>query len=90
MNERKTFTYGEGRYLKSLTSFADAERELFAQGATEGASDSLGFLDQDYTDADEPIATLGAEPLDQGVDDDEVVSEAVSYTHLTLPTSDLV
>lgn len=75
LNERKTFTYGKNRYKKSLTSFANAEKKLFAEGATDEGTDNLGFLDDDYADADEPITTLGAEPLDQGVDEEEAVSD---------------
>ncbi|MDT0264630.1 RNA-dependent RNA polymerase family protein, partial [Jatrophihabitans lederbergiae] len=36
LNERKTFTYGAKKYERSLTAFADAERDLFATEADEG------------------------------------------------------
>lgn len=82
LNDRKTFTYGTANYRKSLTSFADAERRLFADGRSESGEDSddrlnLGFLGSDYGDADEmvEISTLGAEPLDQGIEEDEALGE---------------
>jgi hypothetical protein len=73
LNERKTLTYGMRKYRKSLTSFTDAERDLF-QGDSE-AGDTLGFLDQEYPAVDEPITTLGASPLDQGVDEEEAIED---------------
>jgi hypothetical protein len=81
LNDRKTYTYGADNYRRSLTSFADAEKRLFAHDeATDADSESddpldLLLLDSDYGDADEPISTLGAEPLDQGVDEDEALGE---------------
>ncbi len=81
LNDRKTYTYGKRKYRRSLTSFVDAEKMLFAEDEdSDSGSDSedpfnLGFLDSDYGDADEPISTLGAEPLDQGVDEDEALGE---------------
>jgi Reverse transcriptase (RNA-dependent DNA polymerase) len=84
LNDRKTYTYGRRKYRKSLTSFADAERRLFADGNSDAGDDSedpfnLGFLDSDYGNADEPVAapTLGAEPLDQGIDEDGALSRDV-------------
>jgi len=81
LNDRKTYTYGTDKYRRSLTSFGDAEKRLFANHEDPAAdSDSddpfnLGFLDSDYEDADEPISTLGAERLDQAVDEDEALCE---------------
>lgn len=75
LNERKTFTYGKKRYEKSLTSFADAEKKLFAEGVPGEGAETLDFLDAEYDDVDQPIVTLGVEPLVQGVDEDEAVSD---------------
>lgn len=80
LNDRKTYTYGTGKYRRSLTSFADAERRLFAGENAGLASEGpliLSFLDSDYGDADETMSasTLGAEPLDHGVDEDEALDE---------------
>jgi hypothetical protein len=83
LNDRKTYTYGTDKYRKSLTSFADAERRLFADSLdAEGDSEdpfNLGFLDSDYGDVDEQVAisTLGAEPLDQGIEEDEALGDDV-------------
>lgn len=82
LNDHKTYTYGADRYRESLTSYADAERQLFGDdGSDSGVSSddpfNLGFLDSDYGDVDEsvPMPTLGAEPLDQGIEEDEALSE---------------
>lgn len=86
LNDRKTYTYGARKYRKSLTSFADAEKRLFADaedrdsGAESDDPFNLGFLDADYDDADEPASTLGAEPLDQGVDEEEAIVEETPST----------
>ncbi|MGH3712658.1 MAG: reverse transcriptase domain-containing protein [Micromonosporaceae bacterium] len=74
LNERKTYTYGAENYRRSLTSFADAEQRLFADGEPSDSFGGLGFLDPDYGDEDGDGAaplTLGALPLDSSVDDDE-------------------
>ncbi len=74
LNERKTYTYGAEKYRRSLTSFADAERRLFAGDEAVDAFGGLGFLDSDYGDADggdgAPWA-LGASPLGSNIDEDE-------------------
>ena len=80
LNDRKTYTYRANNYRRSLTSFADAERQLFANHTGSGADAdpfNLRFLDSDYGDVDEPVllSTLGAEPLDQGVEEDEALGE---------------
>jgi hypothetical protein len=82
LNDRKTYTYGADNYRRSLTSFSDAERRLFADDDSGSGGDpddpfSLGFLGSDYEDVDEPVlpSTLGAEPLDQGIDEDEALGE---------------
>lgn len=80
LNDRKTYTYGAGKYLRSLTSFADAEQRLFADEEAGSASDGpliLSFLDSDYGDADGTMSasTLSVEPLDHGVDEDEALGE---------------
>jgi hypothetical protein len=86
LNDRKTYTYGADKYRRSLTSFSDAERRLFAAddsglGADEDDPFNLGFLDSDYGDVDEPVlpSTLGAEPLDQGVDDDDAFGADMTF-----------
>jgi len=76
LNDRKTYTYGTGKYRDSLTSFADAERRLIADDDDSEADPfGLGFLDSDYGDVDDSASasTLGAEPLDRGVDEDEAL-----------------
>jgi hypothetical protein len=85
LNDRKTYTYRTRKYRESLTSFADAERRLFAEDRSNGGDDSedpfnLRFLRSDYSDADEPAATstLGVGPLDQGTEEDEALAEDVS------------
>lgn len=78
LNDRKTYTYGAGKYRASLTSFGDAERRLFADDDDSEADPfGLGFLDSDYGDVDDSASasTLGAEPLDRGVDEDEALGE---------------
>jgi len=80
LNERKTFTYGAQKYERSLTAFADAERDLFATEADEGDDEdpfALGALGDDYDTVDEDgPPTLGATPLDHGIDDDEAFDDA--------------
>jgi hypothetical protein len=76
LNERKTYTYRAMNYRNSLTSFADAEQRLFADG---GSDDPffLGSLDTDYGDEDGDTAaplTLGATPLGGSVDEDEALA----------------
>lgn len=73
LNERKTYTYGARNYRKSLTSFADAEQRLFADGGPADSFGGLGFLDPNYGDADggETPLTLGTSPLGSSVDEDE-------------------
>jgi hypothetical protein len=86
LNDRKTYTYGADKYRESLTSFADAERRLFADnvgsdsGGDSGDPFNLEFLDSDYGDVDEPVlmSTLGAEHLDQGIEEDEALGEDAS------------
>lgn len=85
LNDHKTYTYGTDKYRESLTSFPDAERQLFAadtpvSGTESDDSFNLGFLGSDYSDADEliPASTLGAKPLDQDIDEDETLGEDVS------------
>jgi hypothetical protein len=82
LNDHKTYTYGADKYRKSLTSYADAERRLFANDSSDSGAGSddpfnLGFLGSDYGDVDEPVpmSTLGAEPLDQGIEEDEALGE---------------
>lgn len=84
LNDRKTYTYRTSKYRESLTSFADAERRLFAEDRSDAGSDlgdpfNLRLLGSDYSDADEQVAApaLGAEPLDQGTDEDEALAEDV-------------
>lgn len=76
LNERKTYTYGAGNYRKSLTSFADAEQRLFAEGESDDPF-FLGFLDTDYGDEVGDAAAqlaLGASPLGGSVDEDEALA----------------
>jgi hypothetical protein len=78
LNDHKTYTYGADKYRESLTSYADAERRLFADDSSDSdAAFNLEFLDSDYGDADEPVpmSTFGAEPLDQDVEEDEALGE---------------
>lgn len=82
LNERKTYTYRSRKYRESLTSYIDAERELFANDRDHGSpSDAqpsdLGFPDSSYDDADEvnEPSTFGAEPLDRGIDEDEALDD---------------
>lgn len=63
LNERKTYTYGAENYRRSLTSFADVEQRLFADGESP---------DQEYGDGAAPV-TLGISPLDS-LDEDEALS----------------
>jgi Reverse transcriptase (RNA-dependent DNA polymerase) len=74
LNDRKTYTYGARNYRRSLTSFSDAESRLFANnGRASDQTSDLGFLDSDYEATDElvPASTLGAEPLDRDIEEDE-------------------
>jgi len=77
LNERKTYTYGADNYRSSLTSFADAEQRLFADGKQPDSFGGLRFLDSDYGDADgdggAPL-TLGTSPLGSSVDEDEALA----------------
>ncbi len=76
LNERKTYTYGAHNYQQSLSSFADAEQRLFSAGGSPNAVDGLGFLDPEYSDADDvgtALFTLGRSPFGGGVDEDEVL-----------------
>jgi Reverse transcriptase (RNA-dependent DNA polymerase) len=82
LNDHKTYTYGADKYRESLTSYVDAERQLFADDSSDSGSGSddpfnLGFLDSDYGDVDEPVpmSMLGAEPLDRGIEEDEALGE---------------
>ncbi|MDT0264500.1 hypothetical protein [Jatrophihabitans lederbergiae] len=63
-----------------MTAFADAERDLFATEADEGDDEdpfALGALGDDYDTVDEGgPSTLGATPLDHGIDDDEAFDHA--------------
>jgi hypothetical protein len=72
LNERKTYTYGAENYRTSLSSFADAEQRLFADGGPADSFGGLGFLDSDYGDGEDP-QTLGASPLDSSIDEDEAL-----------------
>jgi hypothetical protein len=77
LNERKTYTYGAENYRSSLTSFADAEQRLFADGESSDPFGGLGFLDTDYGDADGDTAAplaLGTSPLGSSVDEDEALA----------------
>ena len=76
LNERKTYTYGAENYRHSLTSFADAEQRLFADGESPDPF-GLGFLDTDYGDADGDAAAplaLGTSPLGSSVDENEALA----------------
>jgi hypothetical protein len=76
LNERKTYTYGAENYRNSLTSYAEAEQRLFADGESGDPFDDpfvgLGFLETDYGDADGDAAA----PLVLGtsVDEDEALA----------------
>jgi Reverse transcriptase (RNA-dependent DNA polymerase) len=77
LNERKTYTYGADNYRSSLTSFADAEQRLFAEGESPEPLSGPGLLDSDYSDADSDGAvpsTLGASPLAISIDEDEALA----------------
>jgi hypothetical protein len=81
LNERKTYTYGARKYEASLTSFAKAERSLFAadQGPEgDQAADpfALGTTSESYDAEERDTSTLGASPLDRGIDDSEAFDEA--------------
>lgn len=89
LNDRKTLTYGTRKYRGSLSSFADAERRLFADDRSSVGSEledpfNLRFLGTDYSDADEQVnaPALGAEPLDQGADEDEALEDIPTSSSL--------
>lgn len=83
LNDRKTFTYGVARYRKSLTAFRDAEKALFRRDEDKGDRSNpdpftLGTGGEDYEDEpDEPEepGSIGARPLDRGIEDDEASQE---------------
>ena len=86
LNERKTYTYGDENYRRSLTSFSDAEQALF-EGDEPQDDAILGFLDPDYDDDDDErpeVRTLGPSPVDGSLDESEAFAGDLSAEDFTV------
>jgi hypothetical protein len=75
MNERKTYTYGRGKYVKSLDAFRDAEARLFDGPDTLLLGD---YADENAGELEEQAFSLSSEPIGGELDESELVIDEVS------------